>query len=230
GLAASHLVQWWAEAHYYVPVTAFTRYLPLYFPYRDAGSLWKLGLLDRNQAREQGLVAALARPPDGVLNYPRAALRGESHSPTLNVLLVVIDAMRADALTPEVAPRLSELTRGAIRFDRHYTGGTGSRPGMFSLFYAIPATYFDAFAGRARPPVLMDQIRQHGYELGIFASSPMYRLVDLDRTAFARVPNLRMETSSGDGSSGRDRVLTGEWIDWLGKRDPSHPFFGFLYY
>src|SRR5437870_12875384 len=76
----------------------------------------------------------------------------------------------------------------------------------------------------------MDQIRQHGYELGIFASSPMYRLVDLDRTAFARVPNLRMETSSGDGSSGRDRVLTGEWIDWLGKRDPSHPFFGFLYY
>ena len=76
----------------------------------------------------------------------------------------------------------------------------------------------------------MDVIRQHGYQLGIFASSPIYRLVDLDRTAFAHVPNLRMESSSGDGSSGRDRVLTDEWINWLGKRGPSNPFFGFLYY
>src|SRR5207237_9728639 len=129
-----------------------------------------------------------------------AAMRRAARARKLNVLLVVSDAMRADALPAEHARRLCELARGAMQFDRHYTGGTGSRPGMFSLFYAIPGRYFDAFAGRARPPVLMDQIRQHGYELGIFASSPMYRLVDLDRTAFARVPNLRMETSSGDGS------------------------------
>jgi len=54
--------------------------------------------------------------------------------------------------------------------------------------------------------------------------------VDLDRTAFAHVPNLRMETSSGEGSSGRDRVLTGEWIEWLARRDSARPFFGFLYY
>src|SRR5207245_9079934 len=106
----------------------------------------------------------------------------------------------------------------------------GARPTLGCRLFALPPTYSAAFAARSRPVVLMYPIRQHGYELGIFASSPMYRLVDLDRTAFARVPNLRMETSSGDGSSGRDRVLTGEWIDWLGKRDPSHPFFGFLYY
>ena len=98
------------------------------------------------------------------------------------------------------------------------------------MFYAIPATYFDAFASRARPPVLMDVVRQHGYELGIFASSPIYRLVDLDRTAFAHVPNLRLETATGEGSSERDRALTGEWLEWLGRRDVARPFFGFLYY
>jgi uncharacterized protein len=227
---ASHLVHAWAEAHYDVSVTAFTRYLPLYHPLRNAGLLIRLGLVDRARARERGVGAALAQPAAGELNYPLAKLRCESQAPKLNLLLVVIDAMRADALTPEVAPRISALARGAIQFDRHYSGGSGSRPGMFSLFYAIPATYFDAFASRARPPVLMDVIRERGYQLGIFASSPIYRLVDLDRTAFAHVPNLRLETSSGDRSSGRDRVLTDEWLDWLGKRDPSHPFFGFLYY
>src|SRR5207244_3625735 len=141
-LLASHLIHWWAEAHYYVPVTAFTRYLPLYFPYRDAGNLWKLGLLDRNQAREQGLVAALARPPG-----------------------------------------------------------------------------------------LMDMFRQHRYQLRLFASSPVYRGAGgLDQTALARIPNLRLETSSPyPGSSGRDRSLTDEWYEWLSGRDPSRPFFGFLY-
>ncbi len=231
-LLASHLIHWWAEAHYDVPVTAFTRYLPLYFPYRDAGDLARLGLLDRNQAREQGLVTALARPPDGVLNYPRAPLRCEARPPMLNVLLVVIDAMRADALTPEVAPRLSELTRGAIRFDRHYSGGNSSRAGMFSLFYGLPATYWDTFADFARPPVMMDMFRQNRYQLGLFASSPVYRgAVGLDRTALARIPNLRLETSSiHPGSSGRDRTLTDEWYQWLDGRDPARPFFGFLYY
>jgi membrane-anchored protein YejM (alkaline phosphatase superfamily) len=102
---------------------------------------------------------------------------------------------------------------------------------MFSLFYGLPATYWDAFAGITRPPVLMDMFRQHGYQFGLFASAPVYRAVGLDRTALARVPNLRLQTvTSRRGSSGRDRALTDEWYEWLGGRDPSRPFFGFLYY
>jgi membrane-anchored protein YejM (alkaline phosphatase superfamily) len=227
---ASHLIHAGAEARYYVPVTAFSRYLPLYYPLGDEGQV-RLGLVDRTRAREQGVIASLVQPADRTLSYPRAPLRCEARPPLLNVLLVVIDAMRADALTSEVAPRLSELTRGAIRFDRHYSGGNSSRAGMFSLFYGLPATYWDAFAGITRPPVLMDMFRQHGYQLGLFASAPVYRAVGLDRTALARVPNLRLQTvTSRRGSSGRDRALTDEWHEWLGGRDPSRPFFGFLYY
>ena len=228
---ASHLIHAWAEARYYVPVTAFTRYLPLYYPLWDAGVQARLGLVDRALAREHGLVTALGRPPDGALNYPRAPLRCGLNSPTLNVLLVVIDAMRADALTPVAAPRLAEFARGAIRFDRHYSGGNASRGGMFSLFYGLPATYWDAFAGIARPPVLMDLFRQNGYQLGLFVATPVYRAVGLDRTALARVPNLRLQTvSPRRGSSWRDLTLTEEWHDWLNRSDPSRPFFGLLYY
>jgi len=231
-LVASHLIHAWAEAHYHVPVTAFTRYLPLYFPLKGSGKLISLGLVDRTRAREQGLVAALRRPPDGVLNYPLAPLRCEPRPPMLNVLLVVIDAMRADALRPGVAPRMDELAQGAIRFDAHYSGGNSSRAGMFSLFYGLPATYWDTFADFARPPVLMDLFRQYGYQFGLFTSAPLYRwFVGLDRTALARVPNLRLETSSlYPGASGWDRTVTEEWLQWLDKRDPSRPFFGFLYY
>ena len=95
-----------------------------------------------------------------------------------------------------VAPRLAEFARGAIQFDQHYSGGNSSRAGMFSLFYGIPATYWDAFADLARPPVVMDLFRQYSYQLGLFVSAPLDEGVGLDRTALAGVPNLRLRTSS----------------------------------
>jgi membrane-anchored protein YejM (alkaline phosphatase superfamily) len=229
---ASHLTHLWAEAHSYVPVTSFTRYLPLYFPLRDSRRLARWGLVDPAAARERDLVAALGRPPGGELHYPRSPLRCEPRAPLLNVLLVVIDAMRADSLAPGASPRLAEFATGSMLFDAHYSGGNSSRAGMFSIFYGIPPTYFDAFADDRRPPVIMDLFRQYGYQLGLFASSPVHSwVVGLDRTALARVPNLRVETHSPyPGSSGRDRTLTDEWFQWLDRRDPSRPFFGFLYY
>ncbi len=230
--AASQLIHWWAEARQYVPVTAFTRYLPLYFPLQNRGLAIRLGLVDRSRAREQSLVAALGRTGEGALRYPLAPLRCVPRPPLTSVLLIVIDGMRADALTPEAAPRLSELAAGATRFDHHYSGGNSSRAGMFSLFYGLPATYWTAFADVARPPVLMDLFREYGYQFGVFASAPVYRnVVGLDRTALAHVPNLRLETSSPyPGSSGWDRSSTEEWLGWLERRDAARPFFGFLYY
>jgi len=229
-LLASNLIHAWAEAHYYAPVTGFTRYLPLYQPRTDKG-LVKLGLVNRTRAREQGVAAALGWSSDRGLNYPLAPLRCEPPSPKLNVLLVVIDAMRADALTPAIAPKMSDLAQDAIRFDAHYSGGNSSRSGMFSLFYGLPATYWDAFGSLTQPPVLMDLFQKYGYQLGLFASAPVYRAAALDRTALARVPNLRLQTISPyPGSSGSDRAVTEEWLDWLDRRDPARPFFGFLYY
>ena len=228
---AGHLIHAWAEARYDVPVTSFTRYLPLYYPLQVTKLQVRLGLLDRARARDRAVVAALGGAPVGELLYPLVPLRCEPRGPRLNVLLVVIDAMRADALTAAVAPRLSQFARGAIQFDRHHSGGNSSRAGMFSLFYGLPATYWDAFASLARPPVVMDLFQQHGYQLGLFASSPVYDGVGLDRTALAGVPDLRLRTSSSyPGSSGRDRTLTDEWYGWLDRRDPARPFFGFLYY
>jgi len=192
----------------------------------------RLGFVNEARAREYRRVATMGRPADGGLRYPLAPLRCDPPSPRLNVLLVVIDGMRADALTPAVAPTLSAFAQGAIRFDAHYSGGMTSRAGMFSLFYSLPATYWDTFADVAQPPVLMELFRKYQYQLGLFTSSPVYTWVlELDRTALARIPNLRLETRSPYAkSSGRDRTLTEEWYGWLGQRDPSRPFFGFLYY
>src|SRR6266536_3289209 len=178
---SGHLIHLWADAHFYVPVTSFTRYLPLFSPLRDSRRLVKLGLVDQARAREESMAATLAGRPGDALRYPQAPLRCEPRPPLLNVMLIVVDGMRADALAPISAPRLAALAPSALRFDQHWSGGNVSRPGMFSLFYGLPATYWKVFADQAQPPVLMDLFRQYGYQFGIFASSPVYsRVVGLD--------------------------------------------------
>jgi len=232
--AASHLVFAWAEARYYMPVTAFTRFLPLFYPLNARHIALRLDLLDdRSYADEDAVISSLQWPPDGVLEYPLAPLTCAPRKPALNVLYVVIDGMRADALTREVTPRMAEFAAGAVQFDQHYSGGNSSRPGMFSLFYSLPAPYWNAFANAVRPPVMMEMFRKHDYQLGPFVSAPVYKATGLDRTALARVPNLRLRTPSpypGAGHSGKDRQLTNEWYEWLDRRDPSRPFWGLLYY
>jgi membrane-anchored protein YejM (alkaline phosphatase superfamily) len=229
-LLVSHVVHAYADAYYYVPVTAFTHYLPLYQPL-DSRALARLGLVDVARTRERQIAAGLGRAPGTVLKYPEAPLQCRGPAPALNVLLLVVDAMRADALTAAVAPHLSAFAEGAVRFEHHYSGGNSSRAGMFSLFYGLPPTYWRAFAGVARPPVLMDLFRAHHYQLGIFVTTPVFRAVGLDRTALAHVPNLRQKTVGRTNSPHElDGIVTEDWRAWLDRRDPALPFFGFLYW
>jgi len=221
-----HVVYLLADARYYVPVTSFTHYLPLLHRMRASALIAKIA--NRDHVLAQGLAAAADRAAGAVLRYPLTPLSCASRTSSPNVLLIVIDAMRADSLTSEVAPRLSAFAEGTIRFDRHVSGGNASRGGMFSLFYGLPPTYWDDFASLVRPPVLMDLFQQHGYDLGLFVAAPANGAVGLERTAFARVPNLRMRTD-GQGHE-RDSALTADWYAWLGRRDPARPFFGLLYY
>ena len=120
---ASHLIHMIAHAYFYVPVTSFTRYLPLYFPFQEPRTLAKL----RAPRGQHRLVPARGRLAEGELHYPLAPLRCEPHPPLLNVLLVVIDGMRADALTSMAAPRLTAFASGAVQFDQHFSGGNVSR-------------------------------------------------------------------------------------------------------
>jgi len=223
----SHLVYLWADARYYVPVTSFNHYLPLLHRVRASAYVARLAQRDRVLAR--GLSEAAAGAAGTSLRYPMAPLSCTAPAPPPNLLLIVIDAMRADSLTAEIAPRLQAFARGTVRFEQHLSGGTGSRPGMFSLFYGLPPTYWDDVAGVLRPPVLMDQLQQAGYQLGLFVASPAAGGVGLERTAFAGVRQPRLRTLAADGWA-RDRALTSEWYAWLDRRDPARPFFGFLYY
>jgi len=225
----------WADASYYVPVTSIAQQLPVQRGFTAKKLLVRFGLVDISQSRERQLANRVAGGLDqsaaANLDYPLASLPCSTGQP-LNLLIILVDSMRSNMMEGGLTPNMDQFARQrASRFTNHFSGGNSSRMGVFSLFYSLPPSYFGSFEALQKPPVLMDQLMENNYQLGLFSSSNMYRPVTLDRTAFARVPNLRIETKPVDAPAWqRDRIMTDEWMLWLDQSSPDQPFFGFLFY
>jgi hypothetical protein len=69
------VVHVWADATSYVPVTQFTRVLPLYYPLKAKRSLMKFGLLDEAEMQRLRSINLAKIPDGGQLNYPLAPLQ-----------------------------------------------------------------------------------------------------------------------------------------------------------
>ena len=235
----------WSDASYYVPVTSVGQQLPVYKGFTAKKQLTKLGLVDPQKSREEQVARRLARQLDGqldgasdqLLNYPFNPLNCSTDQP-LNLVLIMADAMRSDRVNEVDSPNMWRRAQNSgIRFTHHYSGGNSSRMGVFSLFYGLPPGYWSSFESLQRSSVLIDELQRQNYQLGLFSSSTMYRPVTLDRTAFANVPDLRLETEPADAPSWqKDEIMTGEWENWLDRTlinndaKTQSPFFGFLFY
>jgi len=230
----------WADASYYVPVTSVAQQLPVQRGFTAKKLLVRSGLVDISQSRERQLANRLASGQKTVkatsLNYPLAPLQCENpdsrDEKALNLLIVLVDSMRSGLLAEDLTPNMKRFAeQRATRFTNHFSGGNSSRMGVFSMFYGLPPGYFGSFEAVQKPPVLMDQLMLNNYQMGLFSSSNMYRPVTLDRTAFANVPNLRIETKPRKAPAWeRDRIMMSDWLEWMDQLEPNRPFFGFLFF
>ena len=242
-IVVSQGIHAWADAAYYVPVTSVGQQLPVYKGFTAKKKLSRWGWVDPQKSREREMARRLSQDlssaADRVLNYPLNPLQCRNGS-GMNILLIMADATRSDRFNEQESPRLHAYAaeRGQV-FARHFSGGNSSRMGVFSLFYGLPPGYWSSFESLQRSSVLIDELQRRNYRLGLFTSSTMYRPVALDRTAFANVPDLRLQTEPADDPAWkRDQAITAEWFDWLDDwqgrlhtgRDSEPAFFGFLFY
>jgi len=221
----------WGDAVGHTPVTQFTRFMPLYFPIHAKRDLARLGLVDPEQVRKQRMLRGSVGDGDGQLQYPLQPMNCHADAENLpNLLVILVDALRPDAIHPELTPNIEAFRASSTSFSQNFSGGNSSRMGIFSLFYGLPSTYFQSFYDLQRPPVLMDQIKHFGYDAGLFSAvvgfgSP----AQIDRTTFAGWPDLQEERSDLSIVE-RTRVVTDDWLNWFDRYSGTDPFFGFIYY
>jgi len=220
----------WADATSFGPVTQFSRVLPLYFPLKAKRSLVKFGLMDEAEMQRLRVVNQARTPESGQINYPLAPMQCLPQSDSLpNILYIVVDAMRRDQLDPELTPALASFATESLDFQNHYSGGNSSRMGFFSMFYGLPSTYWQAFYNAQLPPVLMDQLHEQGYSMGLFSAVGFGSPAQIDRTVFAATEG-PLKGVQGADVTALSAAVTAGFDDWLANLAVESPFFGFLYY
>lgn len=167
-------------------------------------------------------------PGDGVLQYPLRSLTCETPARRPNIVVIMIDSWRFDAMTAEITPHIAAFARRSLQFDDHHSGGNATRIGVFSLFYSIPGTYWHSVLSDRKGPAIFDELLRQQYEIRAFRSAPLYS-PEFDRTVFAALGNVRMR-SDGNGPAEWDRDLTLDFLQYLRSHDARQPFFALLFY
>jgi membrane-anchored protein YejM (alkaline phosphatase superfamily) len=161
----------------------------------------------------------------GSIDYPETP--DEKFEKPYNIVWLVSESLRADMLTPEFMPNTWEFAKHSQRFLNHYSGGNGTRMGMFSQFYGLYGGYWFDFLYAHRAPMLVDLIQKNNYSMMAYTSS-RFSYPEFDKTIFASLEDQQLQSyTEGDGWE-RDRKNVGDMLQFIDKTE--EPFFSFMFF
>jgi len=162
------------------------------------------------------------------LQYPLQPLQFSVPKHRMNIVVIAIDTWRYDMMNSVVTPNIDAFAQSAINFTDNYSGGNSTQPGIFSLFYSLPAPYWSAMLHQHRGPVFIQQLLKENYQLEVLGSAEL-NYPPFDKTVFRDVPNLQIDIPGNDPAT-RDANMTKQFDAFLQHRHSQQPFFGFLFY
>ncbi|MGR5170997.1 DUF3413 domain-containing protein [Vibrio owensii] len=224
-LLSTQVIHAYKNALYDDEVSQFSNNWPLYYPLTARKFIYRHHLVDENMASQNRV--ELKNIESSSLNYPLSPVNVKPKAKQPNVLFILVDAWRHSDATPEIMPNVSKFSEKTVNFSQHMSGGNSTQAGIFSLFYSLPATYWDSFYASQKSPVFMDTLQNQGYRMGIFGSAPLTS-PPLSRTVFKKVKDLTLK-QTGETQIKRDQQITDEFIQFQ-KQDSDKPYFSFLFY
>lgn len=223
-LISCNFIYAWADANYYMPIAQSKNIFPAFYPLTADNLLQKMNLVD--QKRMKKLNALQSGSASNSIQYPLQKIEATKSS-RKNILFIVVDTWRYDCMNPEITPNIYQFSKKSQLFKNHSSGSNMTTGGMFSLFYGIPATYFDVFTTREIAPVMLDELRKQNYEFMIYSSATLEN-PPFNKNIFSKVKNLKTQTL-GATPSERDKKINQLFLKQL-KSKTTQPFFGMLFY
>ncbi len=166
----------------------------------------------------------------GKVNYPLAPLQITPPAKPLNIIWLVSESWRADTLDETVMPQTWAFSKQAMRFTRNYSGGNGTRMGVFSMMMGIPGSYWFQFLQARRGAAILDVLKQEHYDMQFYTSAK-FSYPEFNQTIFAQIPSTQLhdQNTAGTGWENDQHNVTAllQSIDALDKKQP---FFRFMFF
>jgi membrane-anchored protein YejM (alkaline phosphatase superfamily) len=167
------------------------------------------------------------------LKYPLKPIEQKADGKKYNIVFLMAESLRADMLNPKVMPQTWAFSQKAIRFEQHYSGGNGTRMGMFGAFYGLYGNYWFKFLEERKGPVLMDLLIKNDYQISVY-SSAKFSYPEFDKTIFAGLAPTQLhdstEIKNAKANWELDRINVDKMLDFIGRTDKSKPFMTFMFF
>lgn len=163
------------------------------------------------------------------LKYPRQDIVRNPNRKKYNIIWLVAESLRADFLKEDIMPRTWKYAQTAARFDNHYSGGHGTRPAMFSMFYGLYGLNWDVFMNQRRGPVFIDWLLEDNYQF-LCQTSADFTYPEFDKTIFAALHQDVLVEVEAKTPWQKDEKLIDDLISFVKNRDKSRPFFTFGFF
>ena len=142
-----------------------------------------------------------------------------------NIIWLMADAFRADLVNERVMPNTLAFAQKSITFDRHFSGSNGTHTGLFSMFYGMPASYFEYFKNAESSPLFFTALKNHNYQIDIVSTADVTRM-GTEKVIFFDIMD-RLQEKIWDGDKTTTKALS---ILEQNAGRPNDPFFLIVFY
>ncbi len=166
----------------------------------------------------------------GKLNYPLNPLKFNKPAKPYNIIWLTSESWRADSLNEKVMPNSWNFAKNAARYTRNYSTGNGTRMGVFGMFTGMPGNYWFTFLETRRGAAFIDVLEQQQYQMSLYTSAK-FSYPEFDKTIFAHIPSEKLHDANVAPTGWEnDRDNVSKLLSFIDKRDPSKPFFTFMFF
>ncbi|MDE1326508.1 DUF3413 domain-containing protein [Vibrio aestuarianus] len=215
----SHLIYVWSDAYLESSVTSQKSNFPLSYPMTAKSFMEEHGLFNRDEYLKR-----LKDKPDNVdlVRYPIEPLKFERRANNLNILLVSVNNLRSDVLTPEIMPSAYQFASQNLKFNNHYSS-SNDMFGIFGLFYGLPSSYASSIRSQGESPILINVLQQQNYQFGLFSGDNFDDSL-YEETVFR---NLNVSKAPFNKNSSHDEQTIERWAKWV-PQQANKPWFSYL--
>ncbi|AIW19434.1 DUF3413 domain-containing protein [Vibrio coralliilyticus] len=215
----SHLIYVWADAYFYNPITAQKANFPLSYPMTAKSFMERHGLLDREEYLQR---LKESEANTDLVRYPLEKLEFNRRANPLNVLVVSVNNLRGDVLTPQLMPNAAEFASNNLNFANHYSSSNDTF-GVFGLFYGLPSSYVSSIKTQGSRPILLDTLLDKEYSFGLFSGD------NFDDTLYGETVfrGLNFTGIAFNDSTSPDTQAINAWATWV-YQQKKQPWFSFI--
>ncbi|WP_019529114.1 sulfatase-like hydrolase/transferase [Dasania marina] len=192
-----------------------------YMPITAKSFLRKLGIAGRSEDGLEG------RTKGGRVDYPQVDPTSLNIKQAYNIVWLVAESWRFDMLDKRIMPATNAFAANNIRYTHHYSGGNGTRMGMFTQFYGLYGSYWFDILREGKSPLLIDTLIANNYQMKAFTSAK-FTYPEFNKTIFSRFTDQQLHSDAKGHGWQRDQRNTTKLIDYI--ENTEHPFFTFMFF